>query len=77
VFSTAEPCLQPVDFPVLKLFSLVLVLVGGLYRFLASFYDNSLLHIQWANIFSHPELPFIWLVVSFLRRAFGLMWYGL
>lgn len=64
MFLTAEPFLQPMDFPVLELFLLVLVLISGLYKFLGSFYINSLSHIHFANIFSFPELPFIWFVVS-------------
>lgn len=52
MFLTAEQSLQPMDFPVLKLFLLVLVLISGPYKFLGSFYTNALSHIHFANIFS-------------------------
>lgn len=65
----AEPSPQPMDFPVLKVFLLVLVLISGLYKFLGPFYINSLSRIHFANIFSLPELPFILLVVSLAAQS--------
>lgn len=69
MFLTAEPSPQPMDFPILKVFLLVLVLISGLYKSLGSFYINSLLRIHFANIFSLPELPFIRLVVSLAAQS--------
>lgn len=49
------------------LFVCVCFIVSGLYQFLESFYISSLLCIQSASIFPHPELPFR-LAISFAFR---------
>lgn len=68
MFLTAEPSPQPMDFPILKVFLLVLVLISGLYKFLGSFILIPYC-VYTANIFSLPELPFIRLVVSLAAQS--------
>lgn len=59
------------------LFVCVCFIVSGLYQFLESVYISSLLCIQSASIFPHPEWPFC-LAISFaVPKLLGLMWFRL
>lgn len=72
MFLTAEPSPQPMDFPILKVFLLVLVLISGLYKFLGSFILIPYC-VYTLQIFSpFPSCPSSGWLFHWLRRAFVL-----